>query len=279
MAGNDAPGDDELSRKYAQPFGWWGLERDERDPRTLAWLIDAGTLSVGEAALLTLAIEMRRTVIVAAEEAQAGKTTLLTALLRFMDPDTTPIYIRGIYERFEYQSRLDPAGRYVLCNEISHHLPTYLWGRGVRHLFDGLAAGFPMATTMHAASGEDAIAALLDYPLDVPAEHVTSVDLVATMRRAIIDGREVRRLKSIDRVVSRRDAPTAISLSVRDPFRSAPQLFSGRMITALSTWGELSAEEATRLLATQERFLRAAARDTADAPDVFERRVRGFQSR
>lgn len=260
---------DRLSRDYEKPYGWWGLEHDEVEPLSLAWLISSGTLGAGEAAFLTLAIEMRRSLVVIAEEDEAGKTSLLTALLRFMDSTTRPLYIRGIYERFEYLTEFDPANRYVLCNEISAHLPTYLWGGGVRQLFDGLARGFPMATTMHAGSSEAALAMLQDYPLDVPPEHVAKLDVIVTLKKGMVDGNSVRRVVGIDRVVERRGQPAVQQLSVRDPLRSAPQVFSGRMLAALAGWGEISDDEASRLLARQERFLTDCAANYADDPDRF----------
>lgn len=238
----------------------------------------AGSLGAGEAALLTLAIEMRRSIIVAAEEDQSGKTTLLTALLAFMDPATRPIYIRGIYERFEYLGALDPANRYVLCNEISAHLPTYLWGRGVRYLFDGLGSGFPLATTMHAASAEDVLETLQRYPLEVPPDHAARLDLIVMLKRGMVDGREVRRLVGVERVVERRGRPELRPLALRDPVRAAPQLFTGRMIAALVDWGGITDNEASRLLARQERFLRDAAGQYADDPGGYEQALQRFRS-
>ena len=270
--------DDRLARDYEKPFGWWGLDRDAPHALTLPRLIATGTLAAAEAALLTLAVEMRRSIIVAAGEDQAGKTTVLTALLAFLDAATRPIYIRGIYERFEYLANLDPAERYVLCNEISAHLPTYLWGRGVRYLFDGLRAGFPLATTMHAESAADVLATLQAYPLEAPPAHVAGLDLVVVLKRGMLDGREVRRVVAIERVTERRGGPALQPLAIRAPLRSAPQLFSGRMIAALVDWAGITDEEASRLLATQERFLSDCAANFGDDPDGFARALERFRS-
>jgi hypothetical protein len=270
---------DKLARNYEKPFSWWGLDNDAPNPLGLLRLIASNTLATGEAAFLTLAVEMRRSIIIAAAEDQAGKTTLLTALLEFLDPSTRPVYIRGIYERFEYLSELAPSERYVLCNEISAHLPTYLWGRGVRYLFEGLGAGFPMATTMHADSAADVLETLLKYPLEVPPEHVAGIDLIVLLRRGMVDGREVRRVVSVDRVTLRGGRPESQQISVRVPLRSAPQLFSGRMIAALARWGEISDEEASRLLAAQERFLAECVTNVAEDPDGFAKRLMRFRGK
>jgi Flp pilus assembly CpaF family ATPase len=278
MSSGRAGENDALARNYEKPHGWWGLERDDAVPRTLPWLIRAGTLGAREAAFLSLAVEMRRTLIVAAEETRAGKTTLLTALLSFIDPTTRPVYVRGLYERFEYIEALDPANRYVLCNEISAHLPTYLWGHGVRRLFDGVAAGFPMATTMHAASAEEALRTLQRYPLDVSPAQVVMIDLIVTLKRGMVDSHTARRVIAIDRVIERNGAPALQRIAERNPLRAAPQIESGRMVAALARWGEISEDDAARLLAAQERFLRACAeRDTVDA-SAFRDQIAMFRA-
>lgn len=278
MSSGRAGDSEALARNYEKPYGWWGLERDDAAPRTLLWLIRAGTLSAREAAFLSLAVEMRRTLIIAAEEPRAGKTTLLTALLDFMDPTTRPVYVRGLYERFEYIEALDPGNRYVLCNEISAHLPTYLWGQGVRRLFEGLAAGFPMATTMHAASAADALATLQRYPLEVTPEQAALIDLIVTLKLGMVDARVTRRVVGVDRVLRRNNEVTAQPISERNPLRAAPQIHTGRMVAALADWGEIEEDSAARLLATQERFLTGAAeREDAD-PAAFRRQIARFRA-
>jgi hypothetical protein len=261
------------ARNYEKPFGWWGLERDEPEPRSLPLLAACGTLSASEAAFLSLAVELRRTLIVAAEESQAGKTTLLTALLAFMHPETRPIYVRGIYERFGFITELEPDGRYVLCNEISAHLPTYLWGRGVRHLFDGLSSGFRMVTTMHASSAADVLSQLQRYPLDVPAASLTALDLIVMLKRGLVDTHEVRRVIGIERVVTRNGRAALQQLSVRDPLRAAPQVFTGRMIAALAEWGNADDAAASRQLAQRERFLSTCIEQDVLSPDALKDRL------
>ncbi len=268
----------ELARSYEKPFGWWGLERDEAEPRSLPWLIQSGLLAVGSAALLALAVEMRRTIIVVAEETGAGKTTLLTALLDFVDPLTRPVYVRGLYERFDYITELDPANRYVLCNEISSYLPTYLWGRGVRRLFEGAAAGFPLATTMHASSAAHAIELLRGYPLDVNPSDIAGVDLIVTMKLGMIDGRQARRVTAIDRVRFRDGEARLQRLAERNPLRSELELSQGRMVAAIAEWGEIDERVASRLLASQERFLAICGDADITEPAAFRERLAGFRS-
>jgi hypothetical protein len=74
---------------------------------------------------------------------------------------------------------------------------------------------------------------------------------------------------SVDNVRDREGKPSLRALAIRDTLRSAPQLFSGRMISVLSAWGEISDEEAARLLAKQEKFL-------ADSVSTYANNAPGF---
>lgn len=249
---NPTPQDDP---QYHRSFGWWGYQANQAEPRSLTWLVRAGLLDAQSAAFLSLAVELRRTLIVAAEPHQAGKTTLLTALLDFLPDDAPPIYLRGLYERFEFTATADPDTGYVLCNEISGHLPTYLWGRGVRELFQTLNAGFRMATTMHAASGADVLAQLGRYPLDVPTGHIAAVDLIVTLAVGYVDNHLTRRLVSIERLLPWQGELRLESLAERDPLRAAQRNHPGRMVRALTAWLSIDDEPAARILAGRTRLL------------------------
>lgn len=246
--------------EYERPFSWWGFGWTNPEPRSLPWLIHAGSITSREAALLSLAMEARRSIIIAAEPPQAGKTTLLTALIDFMNPEIEPVYLRGIYERFEFMQDADPEGVYVLCNEISAHLPTYLWGRGVRILFEALEQGYPMATTMHASSAKQVIDQLSAYPLDVPHEHATRLDLVVTLDMNYVDNILLRRVTGIDCIDQHGGELRIEQLSYRDRLRAGPAIELGRMIRTLAGWLSCDDERATLILSRRERFLEECVR-------------------
>lgn len=248
---------------YDKPFGWWGNQWSAAEPRSLTWLIDQGMLSVQGAAFLSLAIEARRSLIIVAEPDQAGKTTLLTALVDFLPPSVRRIYIRGIYERFSFIGEVPAEDSYVLCNEISHHLPTYLWGRGVRHLFEALEAGYPLATTMHAASASSALEEIQRYPLEVPRQQVMLLDLIVTIGMSYVGNQLTRRISRIERISSRDGAIRIERLTEREPLRAPAEHQLGGMIRAISEWFSLTDDEASRLLVSRERFLH----------DLLQRRI------
>ncbi len=185
-------------RDDAEPYGWWGFGWDVPDPLSIADLIAAGTFDARTAALLWLLIEARASIVVAADPPGAGKTTTLTALSDFLPPDCARIYLRGWNETFDFTATADPARSYILCNEISAHLPVYLWGRKVQQLFAALTDGFAFGATMHADEPDEVIAILAGYPLYVPLPAIARLDLIMTLAVEYVARRPRRRL---DRLV------------------------------------------------------------------------------
>ncbi len=240
---------------YADPFGWWGYHWTPPEPRSLVWLIDRGALDVRLAAFLSLTIEAKASFIVIAEPHEAGKTTLLTALLDFLPDETQPVYLRGWYERFSFLDTLPPDAAYLLCNEISSHLPTYLWGHGVRRVFEAAIAGYPLATTMHATSAANAFEQLTGYPLNVPSAHLPAIDLVITIGVGYASNKLLRRVARVERITSGEDAPSIRAIATREPLRADLDYQLGRLIGTLATMTGSTDDQAAANLAQRVRTL------------------------
>lgn len=242
---------------YGHPFGWWGSGWTPFNRRSLLWLIERDTVDVVTAAFLSLAIEARASLMVIAEPHGAGKTTLLTSLLDFLPDDSAPVFLRGWYERFSFRDEIPASRAYLLCNEISAHLPIYLWGHGVRRVFDAVADGYPIATTMHAPSAHDALAQLMAYPLEVPAAHLQFLDLVVTIGVGYSGSRLLRRVSAIERIVAGDDpTPRAIRIAHREPLRGDLDYQIGRYIAVLTEIGGWTDHEASARLARRTHLLR-----------------------
>src|SRR5690606_15952256 len=56
--------------------------------------------------------------------------------------------------------QVDPARSYLLINEMSDHLPIYVWGRAARGALVLAGKGWGMGATMHADSLPEAVEAL-----------------------------------------------------------------------------------------------------------------------
>lgn len=180
---------------YDEPFGWWGPLWSPPDPRPLANLIEESVLTAECAALLGLLIERRASVIVAAGPSGAGKSTLLTALLDFLPAESRRIYIRGCYEPFDFLGVTDPQTSALLVNELSPHLPIYLWGSGVRRALQAVQTGYQLLGTAHATSVDEFVYSLAGYPLRVPALEIAALDLLVLLdvwREGDMVRREVR---------------------------------------------------------------------------------------
>jgi len=182
---------------YLEPFGWWGPTWSSPAPRTLDDLVARGMLSAELAVLLKTLIGLRASILVAAGPSGVGKTTFLTALLDDLPEESTRIYVRGCYEPFDFLETSDPATSTLLINEISPHLPIYLWGPGVRKTFEAAKAGYQLAATAHATSVEDFIYSLTGYPLRIPSELLRVIDLLVLLDVAWIDGQPTRFVREV----------------------------------------------------------------------------------
>ena len=173
----------QTSMSNDEPFGWWGPTWATPAPRTIVDLIRDRTMAAEVAALLWTLLARRASVVVAAEPSGAGKTTLLSALLDFLPAHTRRLYVRGCYETFGFldDPASEPERTYLLINEISAHLPIYLWGPGVRRVFGAVRSGFRLAATTHAAEIEGLIQSLAGYPLRVPPADLAAIDLVVIL--------------------------------------------------------------------------------------------------
>lgn len=172
-----------MSPSHQDAFGWWGPVWEPPAPCTIPDLIRNGTLTVETVALLWTLLARRASLVVTAGPSGAGKTTLLTALLDLLPPDTRRVYLRGCYEPFAFldDRTVDPDNTYLLINEISAHLPIYLWGPGVRRALDAARCGFGIAATAHATSVEGFVQSLAGYPLRVPAGEIATLDLIVQL--------------------------------------------------------------------------------------------------
>lgn len=189
---------DPTRRPTAEPYGWWGYQWRAPEPLSVVALIEAGTLDARTAATLWLALERRASLVVAAQAPHAGKTTTLTALADFLPPATRRVYLRGWGETFAFLGDADPAASYLLCNEISAHLPVYLWGPKVGRLFAAVAAGYGLGTTMHADTLAELAATLAEPALGVPRAAVARLDFLLVLAVDYVERRPRRRLHTLE---------------------------------------------------------------------------------
>jgi hypothetical protein len=259
--------------RYEEPFGWWGYHWTPPEPRSIVWLVQVGALDSRLAAFLSLAVEYRRSIVVVATPQQAGKTTLLTALLDFRPATTRPIYLRGWYERFSFLETVPPEQAYVLCNEISEHLPTYLWGQGVRRVFQAGIDGYAFVTTMHAGSAGEAIDLLRRFPIDVPAEHIPAIDLVISLDVGYVNNTLVRRVVRVEEISATPPPYRVTTLAERALLRGPIERRTGRLVASVAAWAGCGDDEAGRILSRRERLLASLLEEGVVDVEHVRRRI------
>jgi hypothetical protein len=244
------------------PFGWWGHRTSPEQHLSVADLLRGGNLDARIAAFLWMSMEACASVVVASTLEDAGKTTMLTALLDFLPPDVETLYLRGWYERFDFLDSRDPNSTYLLCNEISDNLPTYLWGPGVRRLFEANDRGFPLATTLHANGAAEMVDLLTSFPLEVPSRLLGNIDFVLTLSGGSRSSKFLRRLMRVEMIQYRDDDRVQIeTIAERDvllgPLVSRP----GRLIGVLTERFGIERDYAINELVRREQFLEHIQRD------------------
>jgi hypothetical protein len=159
---------------------WWHY--DSRRQLSMAQIIALGSVDAKTVALTWLLLEHGASLTVAGPtdpQPGIGKTTTLNALLQFVPEGTALAYMSGMYEDFAFTQLpdIDPARTYALCNEVSDHLPIYMWGRVARRYLTLPVRGYHIATSVHADTIDDVIH-MYQHDLRVSVEDVRRLGLV-----------------------------------------------------------------------------------------------------
>jgi hypothetical protein len=158
---------------------------DSRRQLSMAQIIAMDSVDVETVALIWLLLEHGVSLTVAGPtdpQPGIGKTTTLNALLQFLPEGTALAYMSGMYENFAFTRipSIDPVTTYALCNEVSDHLPIYMWGRIARRYLTLPAQGYHSATSIHADTIADVIS-MYHHDLHLRAEDVRRLGLVVNI--------------------------------------------------------------------------------------------------
>ena len=167
------------------PYERYYWHYDSRRPLSMAQIIAQGSVDAETVALTWLLLEHGVSLTVAGPtdpQPGVGKTTTLNALLQFLPEGTALAYMSGMYENFAFTRLpdIDPATTYALCNEVSNHLPIYMWGRVARRYLALPAQGYHIATSIHADTIDDVIS-MYHHDLHLKAEDVRRLGLVVNI--------------------------------------------------------------------------------------------------
>jgi hypothetical protein len=264
-------------RAVNRPQSWWGWHGwNQPIPLSIVEIIQAGTLPPRLAAAFWLGMERGASFIFAAEPPSAGKTALLTALLPFAPRDALAYFTRGWGETFDLPPRDNNVPTYILVNEMSDDIPVYSWGPYVIRIFELMAEGYSMATTMHADTSEE-VADILGEELGVPPEHLALLTFVVPLTFRYGGGRPLRRVLDAtlfelkDGEVGFRRLATwdegSDSFSVLDSPESLAAL-AGRL--------GMGEHEVSEELERRERFLAKLLNDGVSEIEAVQEAIEGF---
>ncbi|HET7686931.1 MAG TPA: hypothetical protein VFM19_11035, partial [Candidatus Limnocylindria bacterium] len=144
------------------PEGWWGYHWAPPQPLSAVEIVGTGALDQRLMATLWAVVARRRGVMLASEAPQAGKTTTLSALVDFLPEGSVGVFLRGWSGDFDWTDEIGPDRGYLLINEMSDHLPIYVWGRAARGALRLAGQGYGLGGTMHADSLAEALSLLRD---------------------------------------------------------------------------------------------------------------------
>ncbi len=142
------------------PEGWWGYHWTPPEPMSAVQIIGTGSLDTRLMATLWAVVSRRRGVMLASEAPQAGKTTTLSSLVDFLPDGTVGLFLRGWWSDQRWTAEYGPERTYLLVNEMSDHLPIYVWGRNAKGALELAGRGYGIGATMHADSLDEALTAL-----------------------------------------------------------------------------------------------------------------------
>jgi hypothetical protein len=270
-------------RALNEPYDWWGWHGWSSGPVPLSitQILQMGTMSPEMAALFWLSLERRASLILASDPPSSGKTTILTALLTFLPPDTRAYFTRGWGETFDLPPPSDAAPTYILVNEISDHLPVYSWGPYVVRVFELLAQGYSLGSTLHADSVEEAIAQL-EEEVGVPRRHLAHLTFIGALHIVNAGGGIQRRLDEVALLGPGDGAQNDLSVTPvsswdaeRDSFRLLERQGSAAVLAQRLG---LEERELRQEMARRGRFLAGLVRDGVFTQAAVQHAVAEYRS-
>ncbi|WP_201385260.1 hypothetical protein [Ktedonobacter sp. SOSP1-52] len=262
------------------PYERYYWHYESRRPLSMAQIIALGSVDAKTAALIWLLLENGSSLTVAGPtdpQPGVGKTTTLNALLQFLPEGTSLAYMAGMYENFAFTNipDIDPKTTYALCNEVSDHLPIYMWGRVARRYLTLPAKGYHIATSVHADTIDD-VMRMYQRTLRVGPEDTRRLGLVVNIglvgrlyppRRRWFSTHFIQ--PNIDPAKPEAVEPLPLSLwnQVDDTFLYADQA----ILDDLASWIGISSQQFATEVTRRTEFLEETSQGSGlDQEEMFE---------
>ncbi len=270
------------------PYDRYYWHYDSRRPLSMAQIIALGSVDVETVALIWLLLEQGASLTVAGPtdpQPGVGKTTTLNALLQFLPEGTALAYMSGMYENFSFTRLpdIDPSHTYALCNEVSDHLPIYMWGRVARRYLTLPAQGYHIATSVHADTIKDVLH-MYQHDLRLSPDDVRRLGLVVNIgvvgrlypaRRRWFTTHFLQPSPNPKRPGSVEPVPLSLWNEVDDTFEHADQ----SILDDLANWIGMSSADFTTALAQRVACLQEIAQGSGIDVDGMYEAINDLRSR
>ncbi|MEK6975849.1 MAG: ATPase, T2SS/T4P/T4SS family [Candidatus Thermoplasmatota archaeon] len=213
-----------LSREVTTRGSSFTIRKFRADPMTPPDLIRYGTMSAEMAGWFWFAMEMGASFLLAGGTA-SGKTTSLNAISQFIPPEKKIVSIEDTREiNLSHENWIAGVTRsgfggelrggkqagsidmYKLLESALRQRPEYLLVGEVRGpealtLFQAMATGHAVYSTMHADSVPSAVYRLENAPINVPRMMLQTLDIVAIQAQVRMGERMTRRIREVTEIV------------------------------------------------------------------------------
>jgi hypothetical protein len=261
------------------PYERYYWHYESRRQLSMAQIIALESVDAKTVGLIWLLLEHGASLTVAGPtdpQPGVGKTTTLNALLQFLPEGTAIAYMSGMYENFSFTRIPDisPATTYALCNEVSDHLPIYMWGRVARRYLMLPNQGFHIATSVHADTMNDVLN-MYQHDLRLKSEDIRRLGLVVNIG---LVGRVYparRRWFSThffqpQADPAHPDAVVPMPLSLWNEFDDTFEHADTGMLKDLATWAGMDAQEFLTAYDKRVACLQTLAQNGADTSEMFD---------
>lgn len=228
-----------LAREVSAMGSNFTIRRFREEPFTPTHLVEFNTISPEMAAYFWMAIEHGASAIIAGGTA-SGKTTTLNALSLFIPPqmkivsieDTReinlphPNWIASVTRETSGETEESKVGMFDLLKAALRQRPEYIIVGEIRGeeavvLFQAMATGHTVYSTMHADSIFSVVHRLEGEPINIPRIQLQALDIVAIQGLMRIGRKRVRRVKEVVEVVG--IDPTTEDILTNEVFKWNPR--------------------------------------------------------
>lgn len=228
-----------LAREVSSMGSNFTIRRFREEPFTPSHLVEYNTISPEIAAYFWMAIEHGASAIISGGTA-SGKTTTLNALSLFIPPEMKiisiedtreinlphPNWIASVTRETTAEAEESRVGMFELLKAALRQRPEYILVGEIRGeeavvLFQAMATGHTVYSTMHADSIFSVVHRLEGEPINIPRIQLQALDIVAIQGLMRIGRKRVRRIKEIVEVVG--IDPTTEDILTNEVFRWNPR--------------------------------------------------------